>query len=80
MPAEFEKIEQREVSGFLHRPSNPAGPGLVLTHGAGANCSSTLLIAVAEAFSTAGFCVLRYDLPFRQRRRFGPPHPSAAGY
>jgi uncharacterized protein len=78
MSAEFERIEHRGVAGFLHRPVNSAAPGLVLTHGAGATCASPLLIAVANALCSAGFLVLRYDLPFRQRRRFGPPHPSAA--
>lgn len=78
MCTDFLKIEDAAVSGFLHRPLNAAGPGLVLTHGAGANCASPLLIAVAAAFFRAGFFVLRYDLAFRRRRRFGPPHPSTA--
>jgi uncharacterized protein len=78
MPNEIAKFENSGVRGFLHRPAPAAGPGLVLTHGAGANCTSALLVAVADAFCAAGFFVLRYDLPFRQRRRFGPPHPSTA--
>jgi predicted alpha/beta-hydrolase family hydrolase len=61
------------VRGFLHRPDRPSGDGLVLTHGAGSNCQAPLLIAIAEAFAGAGFAVLRCDLPFRQRRPFGPP-------
>jgi predicted alpha/beta-hydrolase family hydrolase len=66
------------TSGFLHRASSPINKGLVLTHGAGANCQSALLVATASAFAEAGFHVLRFDLPFRQRRRFGPPHPTLA--
>ncbi|HEX5315550.1 MAG TPA: alpha/beta fold hydrolase [Candidatus Kapabacteria bacterium] len=66
------------IRGFLHRPTNPNGSGLVLTHGAGVNCRSSLLIAMAEGFSDAGFIVLRCDLPFRQLRPFGPPHPGQA--
>jgi predicted alpha/beta-hydrolase family hydrolase len=62
-----------EVRGFLHRPSNANGSGIVLTHGAGANCRTELLRGVAEAFAGAGFVVLRIDLPFRQKRPFGPP-------
>jgi predicted alpha/beta-hydrolase family hydrolase len=50
----------------------------VLTHGAGGNCQSALLVAVANAFEKTGFVVLRYDLPFRQKRRFGPPFPAQA--
>jgi predicted alpha/beta-hydrolase family hydrolase len=62
-----------EVRGFLHRPKNANGNGLVLTHGAGANCQSELLTGAAEAFAGAGFMVLRVNLPFRQLRSYGPP-------
>ncbi len=37
-----------------------------------------LLAAVAQAFTAAGVCVLRCDLPFRQKRPHGPPSPSTA--
>jgi predicted alpha/beta-hydrolase family hydrolase len=66
------------VSPFLHKPSTPSGHGLVLTHGAGANAQAPLLIRVAEAFAEAGWYVLRYNLPFRQRKPFGPPSPAGA--
>ena len=48
----------------------------MLTHGAGANSDSRLLVAVANALSGAGFIVQRYDLPFRQERPHGPPIPA----
>jgi hypothetical protein len=54
------------------------GKGLVITHGAGSNCESPLLRAVAEIFSDAGYYVLRCDLPYRQQRASGPPPPGAA--
>src|SRR5215472_4707673 len=66
------------VRGFLHEPAQPNGNGLVLTHGAGANCNSRLLTALGGAFADAGFLVLRCDLPFRQTRPFGPPFPALA--
>jgi uncharacterized protein len=66
------------VRGFLHHPANPNGKGLVLTHGAGANCRAPLLLAIAEAFAGAGFAVLRCDLPYRQDRPYGPPGPGDA--
>jgi predicted alpha/beta-hydrolase family hydrolase len=66
------------VRGFLHRPESPSGEALILTHGAGGNAQSALLLAVAEAFAGAGFTVLRCDLPFRQLRRIGPPRPGDA--
>jgi uncharacterized protein len=66
------------VRGFLHEPAEHNGSALVLTHGAGANCQSKLLTAVSERFAAAGFAVLRFDLPFRMERRFGPPSPGSA--
>lgn len=51
---------------------------MVLTHGAGSNCDSPLLVALAETFCGHGYTVLRCDLPFRQERRFGPPFPGNA--
>jgi len=67
-----------QVRGFLHRPLSPNGAALVLTHGAGSNCQSPLLVAVAEAFVECGTTVLRCDLPFRQMRPHGPPGAGSA--
>jgi uncharacterized protein len=93
MPYAVTKFENPHVRGFLHRPETEAHResvaryarsdvggriGLALTHGAGSNCSAPLLVAIANAFCAAGFCVLRFDLPFRQRRAHGPPYPSIA--
>ena len=66
------------VRGFVHRPAGEAQAAVVLTHGAGGNCNSRLLVAAAAAFGAAGLCVLRCDLPFRQTRPSGPPSPSGA--
>jgi predicted alpha/beta-hydrolase family hydrolase len=67
------------VRGFLHIPDAAASPsaGLVLTHSAGSNCQAPLLVVLAEAFSAAGWFVLRCDLPFRQQRPSGPPMRTA---
>jgi uncharacterized protein len=93
MPCTVTKFENPPVRGFLHRPEIEAHrapdarcarsdigtlAGLALTHGAGGNCSAPLLVTIANAFCAAGFCVLRFDLPFRQRRAHGPPYPSIA--
>ena len=67
------------MEDLLHRPAGPLADGLVLTHGAGGNSRAPLLVAVATAFAESGVCVLRYDLPFRQHRPFGPPYPNSAG-
>ncbi len=66
------------VRGFLHRPAAANGDALVLTHGAGANCQSPLLMALAESLAKTGMTVLRCDMPFRQRRAHGPPGPGDA--
>jgi predicted alpha/beta-hydrolase family hydrolase len=77
-PETFAIAGDPPVRGFLHRPRNPLGHGLVLTHGAGSNCQSSLLEAVAGWFGESGFTVLRCDLPFRQSRPYGPPRPGDA--
>jgi predicted alpha/beta-hydrolase family hydrolase len=66
------------VRGFLHEPSQLTGGTIVLTHGAGANCQSKLLIKMSDAFAASGFAVLRFDLPFRTERPHGPPSPGGA--
>lgn len=64
------------VRGFLHR-ARAGSNGLVLTHGAGGNCNSPLLVTLAEELSGEGWHVLRCDLPFRQARPHGPPLRSS---
>ncbi len=66
------------MRGFLHRPEIAIHRTLVLAHGAGSNCQSPLLVALADEFAEAGFTVLRSDLPFRQARPLGPPRPGDA--
>jgi predicted alpha/beta-hydrolase family hydrolase len=70
--------KERPVRGFLHRSSIPESGCLVLTHSAGANCESPLLVALAEVFSATGLTVLRCNLPFRQARPNGPPPRGSA--
>jgi hypothetical protein len=71
-------LERDGVRGFLHQPDRASGQGLVLTHGAGSDCTSPLLVAAATVLAAAGIAVLRCDLPFRQRRAAGPPSPATA--
>jgi len=66
------------VRGFLHRPEAPSGEALILTHGAGSNCRTPLLVALAETFCASGLTVLRCDLAFRQSRPTGPPPRGSA--
>ncbi len=73
-----DSVKDAPVRGFLHRARGADADCLVLTHGAGANCQSPLLRALAEAFCAAGVTVLRCDLPFRQARPHGPPMRGSA--
>ena len=66
------------VRGWLHTPRVPNGDALILTHGAGSDCSAPLLVALGEIFAGHGYVVLRCDLSFRQERRSGPPLPGNA--
>jgi len=65
------------LRGVLHRPPE-AHDALVLAHSAGSNCNSPLLQAVARAIAALNVVVLRFDLPFRQIHRLGPPRPGEA--
>ncbi|HLW51234.1 MAG TPA: alpha/beta fold hydrolase [Candidatus Angelobacter sp.] len=82
MPSPIREIEDASadpaVRGFLHLPDSANGDGLVLTHGAGSDSRSRLLTALAGEFASAGFTVLRCDLPYRQKRPHGPPFPGSA--
>ena len=66
------------IRGYLHCPTGSGGDCLVLTHGAGANCDSALLVALADAVCALGVTVFRCDLPFRQLRPQGPPPRGSA--
>lgn len=74
----IDPLETPELRAFLHRPEEPNGWGMVLTHGAGSDCAAPLLVALASHFCDAGVTVLRCDLAFRRRRPRGPPSPAGA--
>jgi predicted alpha/beta-hydrolase family hydrolase len=73
-----EPFEAGGIRGTIHRPDNESGDAIVLTHGAGSNANSPLLVHLARAFAANGHLVLRYDLPFRVLRAGGPPMPASA--
>jgi uncharacterized protein len=60
-----ERLEKPGIRGWLHKPGKIKA-AMLLSHGAGGDCKAPLMIAVAESFCEAGYCVLRWDLPFRQ--------------
>nr|WP_174555410.1 alpha/beta fold hydrolase [Rhodococcus rhodnii] len=74
-----EMLHRGDVRGFLHEPEGEIVAGLALTHGAGGSSESDLVVSLARGFADAGLLVLRYDMPYRQRKPKGPPNPSRAG-
>lgn len=75
----IEPVSAGLVQGMLHRPAECRG-AIVLAHGAGSDCRSPLISALASAFAAEGLAALRIDLPFRQNRPKGPPPPGAGTY
>jgi len=73
--ATVERFETPGIQGWIHRPDKVKAT-MLLSHGAGGNCQAPLMAAVADAFAEAGYCVLRWDLPFRQTRPRGAPGGS----
>jgi predicted alpha/beta-hydrolase family hydrolase len=72
-----QRLERELVSGWLYQPDGAPIAAMALFHGAGSNCESPLLIAVAEAFRDAGWLVFRGNLPYRQQRPTGPPRGNS---
>ena len=67
------------IDGVAHEPvGTPAGV-VVLTHGAGGNRDSPMLVKVCDEWASRGWLAIRYNLPYRRRRPKGPPSGSAAG-
>ena len=73
--ASVDSLEQPGVKGWLHKPDNVKA-AMLLSHGAGGDSQAPLMVAVAKAFSEAGYCVLRWDLPFRQAGQRSSPGSS----
>jgi predicted alpha/beta-hydrolase family hydrolase len=71
-----EAFQHRLIRGTVHRPEQESGDAIVLTHGAGTNSDSPLLLRLARSFEENGHLVLRYDLPFRIEGK--QPNPKNA--
>lgn len=67
------------IAGIAHQPEDDPKGVVVLTHGAGGNRNSPMLILLCDEWARRGFLAVRYDLPYRRRRPKGPPSGSAAG-
>lgn len=65
------------IAGIAHQPEGDPKGAVVLTHGAGGNRESPMLIRLCDEWARRGFLAVRYDLPYRRRRPKGPPSGSA---
>lgn len=66
------------IDGVAHEPSGSPAGVVVLTHGAGGDKDSPMLVAVCGEWARQGWLAVRYNLPYRRRRPTGPPPGSAA--
>jgi uncharacterized protein len=65
------------IAGVAHEPDGAPLGAVVLTHGAGGNRNSALLVKLCDEWARRGWLAIRYDLPYRRRRPKGPPSNSA---
>jgi predicted alpha/beta-hydrolase family hydrolase len=65
------------IAGVAHAPAEEATGIVLLTHGAGGSRESPMLIKLCDEWAGRGWLAVRYDLPYRRRRRKGPPSGSA---
>ncbi len=63
---------------MAHEPEGSPNGVVVLTHGAGGNRDSPMLVRVCDEWARQGYLAVRYNLPYRRRRPKGPPSGSAA--
>lgn len=68
-----------DIGGVAHQPESAPIGVAILTHGAGGNRESPLLIRICDEWAGQGWLAIRYNLPFRRRRPKGPPSGSAVG-
>jgi uncharacterized protein len=68
-----------DIAGAAHQPDGTPTGVVVLTHGAGGNRESPLLVQLCDEWARRGWLAVRYNLPYRRRRPKGPPSGSAAG-
>ncbi|MCV7421113.1 alpha/beta hydrolase [Mycobacterium yunnanensis] len=65
------------IAGVAHAPAGDETGIVLLTHGAGGNRDSPMLVKLCDEWASRGWLAVRYDLPYRRRRPKGPPSGSA---
>lgn len=66
-----------ELAGVAHEPDGTPKGTVILTHGAGGNRDSPMLVRICDEWARHGYLAVRYNLPYRRRRPKGPPSNSA---
>lgn len=66
------------IAGIAHEPEGVPRGAVLLTHGAGGNRDSPMLVTLGTEWAARGWLAIRFDLPYRRRRPKGPPSGSAA--
>ncbi|CAM3374556.1 dienelactone hydrolase family protein [Mycobacterium frederiksbergense] len=66
-----------DLAGVAHEPDGKPKGTVVLTHGAGGNRDSPMLVRICDEWARHGYLAVRYNLPYRRRRPKGPPSNSA---
>jgi predicted alpha/beta-hydrolase family hydrolase len=70
-------MELDAIAGIAHEPDGQPAGVVLLTHGAGGNRQSPMLVKLCDEWAGRGWLAVRYDLPYRRRRLKGPPSNSA---
>ncbi len=65
-----------ETTGRLYRSADPAGPCLVLAHGAGAGQQHPFMTATARELAARGVDVITFDFLYMHARKRGPDRPA----
>ncbi len=71
-------MDPAAIAGVAHRPQGGPRGVVVLTHGAGGDRESPLLVTLCDEWARRGWLAIRYNLPYRRRRPKGPPPGSSA--
>ena len=70
-------MDLEAIAGSAHEPEGVPRGAVLLTHGAGGNRDSPILVKICDEWAARGWLAIRFDLPFRRRRPKGPPSGSA---
>ena len=62
-----------DLAGVAHEPDGTPKGTVILTHGAGGNRDSPMLVRICDEWARHGYLAVRYNLPYRRRRPKGPP-------